>query len=89
MPPTASRLAPSCFIVFKAPYAQVIALFARELTAYPVHRLAVLFAVWCALTAMCVCCCGRYLDVVNRLDPVVVALEREDRPVMIISHQVQ
>eukprot|EP00752_Nemacystus_decipiens_P012025 g10660.t1 len=28
-----------------------------------------------------------YLDVVNRLDPVVVALEREDRPVMIISHQ--
>eukprot|EP00903_Cladosiphon_okamuranus_P007712 g7473.t1 len=28
-----------------------------------------------------------YLDVVNRLDPVIVALEREDRPVMVISHQ--
>lgn len=30
----------------------------------------------------------RYLDVVNRLDPVVVALEMEDRPVIIVSHQV-
>lgn len=29
-----------------------------------------------------------YLDVVNRLDAVVVALEREDGPVMIVSHQV-
>ena len=28
-----------------------------------------------------------YLDVVNRLDPVVVALEKQDGPVMIISHQ--
>lgn len=30
----------------------------------------------------------RYLDVVNRLDPVVVALEMEDRPVLVVSHQV-
>ncbi|CBN75635.1 6-phosphofructo-2-kinase/fructose-2,6-bisphosphatase [Ectocarpus siliculosus] len=28
-----------------------------------------------------------YLDVVNRLDPVVVALEKEDRPVIVVSHQ--
>ncbi|CAM9214105.1 unnamed protein product [Hapterophycus canaliculatus] len=28
-----------------------------------------------------------YLDVVNRLDPVVVALEMEDRPVLVVSHQ--
>ncbi|CAN0303473.1 unnamed protein product [Ectocarpus sp. 12 AP-2014] len=28
-----------------------------------------------------------YLDVVHRLDPVVVALEKEDRPVIIVSHQ--
>lgn len=29
-----------------------------------------------------------YMDVVNRLDPVVVALEKQDGPVVIISHQV-
>lgn len=34
--------------------------------------------------------CGRrYLDVVNRLDPVVVAFEKEDRPVIVVSHQVK
>ena len=29
-----------------------------------------------------------YLDVSNRLDSVVVAIERQDNPVIIISHQV-
>ena len=31
---------------------------------------------------------GRYLDVVNRLDAVVVAIEKQDNPVIIVSHQV-
>lgn len=44
----------------------------------------------CARAIFVVSVCGRrYLDVVNRLDPVVVALEKEDRPVIVVSHQVK